>query len=166
MNIESKIYDLNNSFLSQDEKVQVESWFQLPGNIMEYVFWTMSILSIFYPISLFYIFGISIIFNIVVGLVNWHFYNRKLVTTLGLSIFHPYVETVVGIVVAIFLFIKGSLLLAGLSIFVGIFGFLFLELHILLYSILARRYKIHPKYVFAEKYLSHKFSSEESNYKK
>ena len=126
MNIESKIYDLNNSFLSQDEKVQVESWFQLPGNIMEYVFWTMSILSIFYPISLFYIFGISIIFNIVVGLVNWHFYNRKLVTTLGLSIFHPYVETVVGIVVAIFLFIKGSLLLAGLSIFVGIFGFLFL----------------------------------------
>ena len=162
MNIESKIYDLNNSFLSLNEKIQIESWFQLPGNVMVYAFWIISILSIFYPISLFYIFSISVIFNIVVGFINWYFYNRKLVTTLGLSIFHPYVETVIGIVVAIFLFINGALLLAVVSLFVGNFGFLLLELHIVLYSFLARKYGIHPKYVFAKKQFARKFPFEES----
>jgi len=153
-------YRLDNHYLNQDEKVLVESWFQLPGNIMEYTFWIMAVFSVFYPISFVYIFGVSIAVNIIVGLINWYFYNKKLTIVLGLSLFHPFVTAVVGIGVAIYLFINDTLLLAGISVFVGIFSFLFLELHILLYSFLAQKYKMHPKYVFAKKQFGHTFPFE------
>lgn len=159
-NAQRKIYKLDNPYLTQDEKVSVESWFQLPGNVMEYAFWIMAILSIFYPISLVYIIGIPLIINIIVGFINWHFHNRKLTTALGLSLLHPFVTAVVGIGVAIFLFVNNALLLAGISAFVGIFSFLFLELHIILYSFLAQKHKMHPKYVFAKKQFGHTFPFE------
>ncbi|MDP3934933.1 MAG: hypothetical protein Q8Q46_01805, partial [Candidatus Giovannonibacteria bacterium] len=112
--------------------------------------------------SIFYIIGISIAINVIVGIINWYFYNRKLAIMLGLSLFHPFVTALVGIGVAIYLFINGALLLATISAFVGIFSFLFLELHIILYSFFAQKYKMHPKYAFAKREFGHVFSFEVS----
>ena len=158
---EGIIYKLDNPYLTQDEKVAVESWFQLPGNVMVYAFWIMAISSVFYTISFIFIIGIPILLNLGIGFINWNFYNRKLTTILGLSIFHPYVTAVIGIGVAVLLFMNGVLLLAVISAFVGIFSFLFLELHITLYSFLAQKYNMNSKYVFAKKEFGHTFPFEE-----
>jgi len=158
--VEGKFYKLDNSYITQDEKIVVESWFQLPGNVMVYAFWAMAVFSVFYTIPLAYIIGIPIFINIITGFINWHFYKNRLIRILGLSLFHPFVTGAIGIGVGIFLFLRDELLLAGISIFTGIFGFLFLELSIFLYSLLARKYNLHPKYVFAKKRFGHVFPFE------
>jgi|SRR3989338_8332915 len=150
---EATYYRLDNSYLSQDEKVSVETWYQLPGNVMEYAFWAIAILSIYRPISLTFFIGAVLAINLIAGLLNWYFYNKSFVRFLGLSIFHPYVTGVVGIGVAVFLYFHDALLLAAISAFVGIFSFLFFELHFVLYSLLCRKSGLHPKYYFAKTHL-------------
>jgi len=120
--IEGKHYSLNNPYLTQDEKVSVESWFQLPGNVMEYTFLLMAVLSISYPISISYIIGIPLVANIVAGVINWYLYNTNLTRMLGLSVFHPYVTGLVGLGVAGYLFMNDAWLLAIVAAATAIFS--------------------------------------------
>lgn len=159
-NIEGKIYDLNNPYLTRDEKIIVESWFQLPGNAMEYVFWIILILHISYDISFAYVIIVPIIFNIILGLINWYFHKTSITTVLGLSLFHPFVTGTVGVGVGVYLFLHHAPLLAIISAIVGILGFTIFEFHIFLYTFLAHKYHMHPKYVFAKKQFGYIFPFE------
>lgn len=161
MRTEGDVYQLENTYLTQDEKVDVEIWFQWPGVIMEYAFWAMAILSISYSFPMWYVVTIPIVINLIVGVINWNVYNMKILRPLGLSLFHNYVTALIGVGVAIYLFTNGAWFLAGVSAFIGIFSFLFFELHIILYSFLAQKYKMHPKYVFAKKRFGRSFPFEE-----
>jgi len=127
---------------------------------MTYVFYAVAIWSTYESLSWLWIIGIPIILNIIIGIFNWYFYNKKIVRILGLTLFHPYVIGFFGIIVGIFLFLKSQILLAIISAFVGVFSFFFLEVHILLYSLLAGKYHMHPKYVFFKRFYEHKFPFE------
>jgi hypothetical protein len=143
---EAVFYNLNNVYLTPNEKIDVESWFQAPGNVMTYIFYVLAIWSAYNTLSWLVIIGISVLINIIVGILNWYIYNKKIIRILGLTLFHPYVVGFFGIIVGTFLFSKSHIILAIISVLVGIFGFLFLEVHIFIYSILAKKYHMHPKY--------------------
>jgi len=151
MKTERNTYKLNNPYLNNDEKIIVESWFQLPGNVMFYTFLLLAIYHLYNSMSLIYLFGIPVFVNLLVGWINWYVYNRQLATKLALSLFHPVITGILGVVVGVFLYLRGEPLLALITAFTGIFSFLFPELHIMLYSVLAQKYGMHPKYVFAKK---------------
>lgn len=130
---------------------------------MEYTFWAVAVFSLYQPLSFGYVLGIAVGVNAIAGLINWYFYNEKILKFLGLSLFHPFTTGAIGIGVAIFLFMNNAWLLAGISAFVGIFSFLFLEAHLLLYSILGKKEgNMHPKYLFAKKQFGYTFPFENS----
>lgn len=158
---EANVYSLNNSYLNIAEKREVELWFQLPGEIMFYTIIIASIYSVYNPLSLMKILVISILINIVVGILNWYFYNKKLTLFLYLTIFHSYILYLVGIIAGIFLFFKGLIILGIISILYPFGPLSFIELHMLAYSILAKKYRMHPKFAFFKKEYGKSFPFEE-----
>lgn len=159
---DANVYSLNNTYLSPAEKQEVELWFQLPGNVMLYAFIITAVYSIYYPLSWSKIIGISLVVNIIIGILNWYFYNKKFIYNLYLTILHSWILYLVGIGAAIFLFFKGEIILAIISL-VAPFGLLaFAEPHLFFYSLLAKKYKMHPKFAFFKKEYGHKFPFEKS----
>ena len=157
---EANIYSLNNYYLTSLEKQEVELWYQLPGNIMLYAFVITAVCSVYNPIPWSKIIGIPLIVSFVVGIFNWYFYNKKLVYNLYLTVLHSWVLYLVGIGAAIFLFFKGAIVLAVISL-VAPFGLLaIVEPSIYFYSLLAHRYKMHPKFAFFKKEYDHVFPFE------
>jgi hypothetical protein len=157
----AKVYSLNNLYLTPQEKQEVELWFQFPGKVMFYAFVITAIYSIFNPLPWKEIIGIPLVVNIIVGIWNWYFYKKNFVYKLYLTILHSWVLYFVGIGAAIFLFFKGAIILAIISLFAP-FGLLALvQPSIYLYSILAQRYHMHPKFAFFKKEYGHTFPFEE-----
>lgn len=157
---EANIYLLNNNYLNPAEKQEVELWSQLPGNIMLYAFVIVAIYSVYNSLSWGKIIGIPLVVNIVSGILNWYFYNKRLTYNLYLTVFHSWTLYLVGIGAAIFLFFKGAITLAIISLLAP-FGLLaFAEPHIFLYSILAKKYKMHPKFAFFKREYGYTFPFE------
>ena len=128
---------------------------------MLYAFAITAIYSIFNPLPWKEIIGIPLVVNIIVGIWNWYFYKKNFVYKLYLTILHSWVLYLVGIGAAIFLFFKGAIILAIISL-IAPFGLLALvEPSIYLYSILAQKYHMHPKFAFFKKEYGHTFPFEE-----
>ncbi|MDP3043467.1 MAG: hypothetical protein Q8N21_03620 [bacterium] len=159
---EANVYSLNNTYLNSAEKQEVELWFQLPGNIMFYTFIIVAIYSIYNPLAWSKIISTPIVVNIIIGILNWYYYNKKLTYNLYLTILHGWVLYLVGIGSAIFLFFQGAIILGIISL-VYPFGLLsFAELHMIVYSILSKKYGMHPKFAFFKKEYGYKFPFEET----
>lgn len=155
------VYSLNNLYLTPQEKQEVELWYQLPGNVMLYAFVITAIYSVFNPLPWKEIIGIPLVANIIVGFLNWYFYNKKFVYKLYLTVLHSWVLYLVGVGAAILLFFKGAIILAIISL-IAPFGLLALvEPSIYLYTIFAQKYHMHPKYVFFKREYGHTFPFEE-----
>ena len=158
----AKVYALNNFYLTPTEKEEVEMWYQLPGNIMLITFVATAIYSIYNPLPWSEIIGIPLVANVLAGIWNWYFYNKKIVRGLYFTILHGWVSYVIGIGAAIFLFTQGAIVLAIISLVMP-FGLLaFVEPHLYFYSILAQKYRMHPKYAFFKKEYGHEFPFEKS----
>ncbi len=159
----ANVYSLNNTYLNPAEKQEVELWFQLPGNIMLYAFVITAIWSVVVePLSWSKIIGIPLAINVIVGLLNWYFYKKNLVYKLYLTFLHSWVLYLVGFGAAAFLFYKGAVALAIISL-VAPFGLLaIVEPSIYFYSILAKKYRMHPKFAFFKKEYSRTFPFEEN----
>lgn len=159
---EATVYTLGNTYLSKEEKTEVELWFQLPGNVMFYSFVIAAIWSVAVgPLRWSKIIGIPLAVNVIVGLLNWHFYNKNFMHKLYLTFLHSWILYLVGFGAATFLFFNGAIALAILSL-VAPFGLLaFAEPHILFYSILAKKYRMHPKYAFFKRFYGYEFPFEE-----
>lgn len=148
---EANIYSFNNPYLDPAEKLEVELWYQLPGNIMLWVFAITAIYSVYNPLPWSEIIGIPLLANVVVGIWNWYFYKKDFVYKLYLTILHSWVLYLLGFGTAAFLFYKGAIALAIISL-IAPFGLLaFAELHLYFYPILAEKYRMHPKYAFFKK---------------
>jgi hypothetical protein len=79
---------------------------------------------------------------------------------LFIRIFHSIILHAIAIATCIFLIIHGSHVFAALAIIVR-FGVLsFLEPHLFFYSLLSRKYNMHPKYVFFKRYYHYEFPFE------
>jgi len=161
---EATVYTLGNTYLSQEKKTEVELWFQLPGNVMRYSFVIVAIWSVVVgPLPWSKIIGIPLAVNVIVGLLNWHFYNKNFVYKLYLTFLHSWILYLVGFGAAAFLFFKGAIALAIISLaLVAPFGLLaFAEPHLFFYSILAKKYRMHPKYAFFKRFYGYEFPFEE-----
>jgi hypothetical protein len=160
---EATVYTLGNTYLCKEDKREVEFWYQLPGHIMLYSFVIAAIWSVAVgPLSWSKIICIPLAVNIIVGLLNWRFYNRAFLYKLYLTILHSWVLYLVGFGTAAFLFFKGAIALAIISL-VAPFGLLaFAEPHILIYAALAKKYRMHPKYAFFKRFYRYEFPFEEA----
>ncbi|GAB4343128.1 MAG: hypothetical protein Kow0089_18700 [Desulfobulbaceae bacterium] len=159
---EANVYALGNTYLSQEEQTEVELWFQLPGNVMLYSFVITAIWSVTVePLHWSKIIGIPLAVNVIVGLLNWYFYKKNFVYKFYLTFLHSWILYLVGFVAAAFLFFKGAIVLAIISLLAP-FGLLAIaEPHLLLYSILAKKYQMHPKYAFFKRFYGYEFPFEE-----
>lgn len=157
---QASVYSLDNQYLNYYEKQEVEMWFQLPGNFFLLVFWLTSILHVYYGFHWSYIFIVPMITDVVVGIINWYLYPKRLILYLYRSIFHNFVLYAIAIATCIFLILHGSYVFAVLTI-IARFGVLtFLEPHLFFYSFLSRNYKMHPKYAFFKRHYNHEFPFE------
>lgn len=162
-NTEANVYSLDNPYLNKEEKLEVEMWYQLPGNIMIYTFFLVAISSVFSPLSWEYIIGIPIGANVIIGVMNWFFYNERIIYTLYLTVLHSWISYLAGFGTAAFLFLNGSYILAIISLLAPFGIFAFAEPHLLFYGILARKYRMHPKYVFFKKKYNYTFPFEQTD---
>lgn len=158
---EANVYALDNPYLNKDEKLEVEMWYQLPGNVMILTFFITAILSVFYSFSWKFVIGIPIGINILIGIINWFLYNKRLVYSLYLTVFHSWVLYLAGFSIAAFLFFKGSYIFAIIALLAPFGIFAFAEPHLFFYSLLARKYRMHPKYVFFKREYNYTFPFEE-----
>lgn len=157
---EATVYSLNNKYVNNEDKQKMEMWFQLPGNIMNITFWIMVVMYIKEPFHWSYFFIIPIIIDVIIGLINWKVYFEKLLDVLYFTILHSIILTVIAILISIYSFYNGYILL-GILILLSRFGiFTFLEFHMIIYSGLSRRFKMHPKYVFLKKFYGYEFPFE------
>lgn len=158
---DANIYLLNNSYLTLDEKQEVEFWFQLPGDIMLYAFLIIAVWSATIKhLSWGTIIGIPLAVNVAVCLVNWYFYNKNLVYKLYLTFLHRLILYLVSFGVAVFLFFKGAILLAIISLVTPFGLFVFFEPSNYLYPILSTKYRMHPKFAFFKKEYGRSFPFE------
>jgi len=160
---EATVYTLGNTYLSKEDKTEVELWFQLPGNVMLYAFVIVAIWSVVVgPLPWSKIIGIPLAVNVIVGLLNWYFYNKNFVYKLYLTFLHSWTLYLVGFGAAAFLFFKEAIALAIISL-VAPFGLLaFAEPHLFFYSTLAKKYGMHPKYAFFKRFYGYEFPFEEA----
>lgn len=158
---EANVYSLNNPYLTPDEKQEVEMWYQLPGNVMALTFFITAILSVFYSFSWKFVIGIPISINVLIGIINWFFYKKQLVYSLYLTVLHSWILYLAGFGTSAFLFFKGSYIFAIIALLAPFGIFAFAELHLFFYSVFARKYRMHPKYVFFKREYNYTFPFEE-----
>jgi len=158
---DANIYLLDNTYLTIEEKVEVETWYQFPGDLMNYVFFCLAVLSVYKTLPWYYIIGIPLFCNVIFGFINWHVYIKPIVYHLGITLFHGWIEPIIGIIIGIFLIVKGSYLWGVVAVFLPFGIFAVFEPSIMLYTLLARKYKMHPKYAFFKKEYAYKFPFEQ-----
>lgn len=112
------------------------------------------------PLSWWCIIGIPIAINLTTGLVNWYLYNRAVVFRLYLTVFHNWTLWLIVLVTAGVLVYNGLYALAALAILGHAVLFPVLEFHMFLYSSLARKYRMHPKYAFFKRQYGRSFPFE------
>ena len=153
-------YRLDNPYLTKQQKMQVELWFQFPGTIMFISLCICMLYSTFNFMYLKLIIGIPIMLDLLVGLLNWNSNLRKVYTTFFLTIGHNFVLwgltlTTVGIL------IYNGLYLYSAIVFIGKLGLLSLfSPSMYVYTILSKKYKMHAKWVFFKKFYSMDFPFE------
>ena len=153
-------YRLDNSYLTQQQKMQVELWFQFPGTIMFISICICMLYSAFNFMPLKLTIGIPIVLDLIVGLMNWSANLRKVYTTFFLTIGHNFVLWGLTLVTIGILIYNGQYLYSAI-VLVGKLGLLsLLSSSMYVYTILSRKYKMHTKWVFFKRFYSIDFPFE------
>ena len=158
---EANVYSLNNPYLSQDDKVEVELWFQFPGNVSLVTMLACLVYSSYEPLSWYWIIGIPLAANCVFGILNWVLYSKKLLLGIYLTVFHNLVLWLLTIVAVVLLTLNGAYGKGILAFILKLFLIVFFEPHIMIYAILSGKYGMHPKYVFFKRLYQYQFPFEE-----
>ncbi|MDP3303613.1 MAG: hypothetical protein Q8S46_05625 [Methylotenera sp.] len=159
---EALIYTLNNPYLTAYQKTEVELWFQLPIHIALITFFVCAIYSIYVPLPWYLLLGIPIAVNLVSGAILWATYHQKLVFAFYLTLTHNWMLWILTLISASWLAVTGHYKLAIMVILLKLILSAFLGWHIILYTVLARKYHMHPKYSFFKRFYAHKFPFEAS----
>jgi hypothetical protein len=160
---EAHTYRLNNSYLTQAQKMEVELWYQFPVTLAYTVFCACLIYHSLYPQTIKVIIGIPLIINVLIGIINWESYSPSFNKVFFLSIGHNYTQWIlslstIGILFYHHLYWWAALVLLGK---IGLLALLFPS--IFLYSRFSSKYKMHPKYAFFKKYYNKTFAFEENH---
>ena len=112
---EAKVYSLNNTYLTEVEKVEVEEWYQLPGQCLTLAFLVVALWSVQEPASWWQLIGIPISVNLIAGRINWFAYSRTVVSALSRTVLQNGVMWLFTLAAAGILVYNGSYLLATLG---------------------------------------------------
>lgn len=146
---EGNVYTMTNPYTTSEEKVEIESWYQLPFNtaawafIIDCLLWAQGTLNWWQA----YMFAAGI--GIVTTLWTWFLYSKKTVFVLNMILGFPIIKWLVPIGFAVWLWIGGSSTQA--MFLVGNLVLLYFPVafpSVFLNQILSGKYRMHPKYAF------------------
>jgi hypothetical protein len=158
---EANTYLLDNSYLNQGQKMEVELWFQFPWIASYTTFCACLIYHSFYSLPVKVIIGLPLAVDILVGIVNWHSYSPRLNKAFFLSIGHNFFQWFISLS-TIGVLIYHEYYWWAVIVLIGKLGLIALfSPSIFLYPRFARKYKMHPKYAFFKKYHDEIFPFEE-----
>ncbi|MBP6302198.1 MAG: hypothetical protein KBB37_02795 [Bacteroidia bacterium] len=156
----ANIYRLDNIYLTHQQKIEVEHWYQLPMKIMFVTLCICMLYSTYDALALKWIIGIPIILDLMIGLLNWSINIKKVYTTFFLTIGNNFVLWGLTLVTMGFLIYNGKYFYAVL-VLIGQFGLIsILSPSLYVYTILSKKYKMHPKWVFFKRFYSMYFPFE------
>jgi len=158
--VDANVYSLNNEYLTQSEKLEVEMWYQFPLHVMHYTLIVAAYLFHFNYLPLTEFIVSVLLADLLAGIFNWYFYIKKLIYLLSLTIFHTVFIYLAGIGSAVYFFLNGAIILGIVSL-LPLFGFLALFApSTFLYNFLSIKYRMHPKYAFFKKEYEYTFPFE------
>ena len=160
---ERNVYSMNNPHTTEDEKVEIEVWYQLPidlsgiAYIISCLFWARG------DINGYQAYAISFSTGILTAVVVWFIYVKRIVFGLEMLINFPVVSWLIHLGFALWLYFTGSWMQA---IFIT-FNRLLLLIPVgfgavLSNQILTLKYKMHPKYAFLKHVYGKTYSFESS----
>jgi hypothetical protein len=161
--VERSVYSLDNPYLSHEQKFEVELWFQFAGDCMKLTFTALAVATVFFPIRWPHLVAWPLAVNLGVGLANWYSYRKKALFLIYLTLFHKWAQWLVTVgACGLLLYSERYLLVILLFLWeVGLLSVV--ETHMGLYSVLAWKYHMHPKYAFFKRFYGHVFPFEKSN---
>lgn len=153
-------YRLDNVYLTQLQKKQVELWFQFPGTVMFISLSVLMLYSTYNPLSLKWIIGIPLLIDFTVGLINWSVNIKRVYTIFFLTIGHSFILwgltlTTIGILVYHGLYFYSGIVLVGK---LGLVTLISPSMYV--YTILSRKYKMHAKWVYFKRFYGLEFPFE------
>lgn len=158
---EAHTYLMNNAHLNNSEKLEVELWYQFPLKLGYTILCFSLIYSSVEQISIRNIIVPSLVVNVAIGLLNWYNYRPTLNKIFFYSIGHNYLQRIILIVTISFLIYSANYYWI-IVVVLGKIGFLYMFYpSMILYSLLARKYRLHPKYAFFKRNYGKIFSFEE-----
>jgi hypothetical protein len=142
-----KKYDLKNPFLTDDQKIAVEAWYQLPIGIFTFIFFSCFVF--LNNLTVLEIILYSYLITIIIAIINWKFYFKPFIL-LG-YIFGGNISSIISIIFAIYFGFNHNWILMTLALAdsLGLLGII--SPSTWLYAFFSIN-KIHPKYIFASKY--------------
>lgn len=153
-------YRLDNPFLTQSEKMEVELWFQFPETVMFISLCGCMLYFVYSPISNKLIIGIPMLLDLVFGIINWIFYFKKILKIFFLTIGHNFALWSLTLVTLCILLYHGLYAYSAI-VLVSKLGFLSLiSPSMYTYTILSKKYKMHAKWVFFKRFYEHQFPFE------
>lgn len=162
---EANIYRMDNPYLNQFQKLEVELWFQFPSIVAFTTLCGLLIINSFHLMEIYKIIGIPVAVEIFLSIVNWYFYeyfdriNRVFFITIG----HNIIQWIISLITISILCYNGYYFWATF-IFLGKLGLIgILSPSTLIFIILSKKYKMHPKYAFFKMYYGDVFPFEENN---
>lgn len=154
-------YRLDNPYLTQQQKKQVELWFQFPETIMFVALCICMLYSMVHPLHLKWIIGIPLMVDLIFGLINWAIHIRKVYTAFFLSIGHNFVLWGLTLVTAGILIYHGQYIYAVIVLILKLGLILFISPSLYVYTLLSMKYKMHAKWVFFKRFYKLEFPFEQ-----
>jgi hypothetical protein len=156
----AKVYQLDNPYLIESEKIEVELWFQFPGNVLFVALCGTMIYSTFNQLSLKLVIGIPLLIELLVGVLNWRFYLKKTIKTCFFIFGNHIVQWGLTISTIAILTYHGHYWYSAI-ILAGKFGILIIISPCMwTYTFLSSKYKMHAKWVFFKRFYGYEFPFE------
>lgn len=160
---QAQVYSLQNEFTDVSEKLEIESWFQLPTVCAGYAFLAGSFLYARGLLDAWQLFGIACGADLLVAIVCWFAYNRNWVVPAFMILRFPVLSWSLHFIVAIWFFAHSRHWLGGIvlaSLFTGHLPFGFPS--ITFYKLVTLRYAMNPKYAFLKHFYAKRYPFESS----
>ena len=155
-------YALDNPFTSQEEKLEIESWYQLPIEIASHTLLITSVLWAYSYTSGWIAYGSAALAGVLVATLLWSLYARSWVVPLFIVVRLPVVGWMLHLGIAAWLAVEGhwgpAILIATNRLLLGIPAGVLASFT---NQLLSRRYGMHPKYAFLKHFYGKSYPFEQ-----
>lgn len=157
----ANIYLLNNDYLTDEEKLEVELWFQFPDTIMFISLCICMTYSIHSQVQVKYIIVIPLILDFLAGVFTWFFKLKRFIKIFFLTIGHNFLLWAMALFSGVLLIINGFYLFAFIAIVSRLGLLIFISPSLFFRKILSIKYKMNAKYAYFKRFYDFSFPFEE-----